>query len=100
MLSSITSWPILNEVIGDYELKAFERSKEMPLGIPSQRWSDDSAFWQHGYKAFAITDTAYLRYPHYHEPSDTRDRIKNNYPQMALVIEGIRIILDDLANPP
>jgi hypothetical protein len=82
---------------GDFERKAFERSREMPLGIPSQRWSDDSAFWEYGYKAFAVTDTAYLRYKHYHEPEDLPEKL--NYEQMARVVEGIRIIVDELANP-
>jgi hypothetical protein len=82
---------------GNYERKAFEKSQEMPLGIPSQRWSDDSAFWQYGYKAFAVTDTAYLRYKHYHEPTDLPDKL--NYEQMARVVNGIRIIVEKLANP-
>lgn len=81
--------------LGSYERRAFERSKEMPLGIPSRRWSDDSAFWQYGYKAFAVTDTAYLRYKHYHEPTDLPDKL--NYERMAQVVDGIRLIVEELA---
>ncbi len=29
------------------------------------------AFWDQGYKALMLTDTAMFRNPHYHQPSDT-----------------------------
>jgi hypothetical protein len=31
-------------------------------------------FWQYELQAFAVTDTAYLRYKHYHETTDTPDK--------------------------
>jgi hypothetical protein len=94
-------WPVarwFGIFAGDYERAAFERSREIPVGIPLQRWSDDASFWQYGYKAFAVTDTGYLRYKHYHEKTDTPDKI--NYDRMALVVEGMKAIVDELANPP
>jgi Zn-dependent M28 family amino/carboxypeptidase len=38
--------------------------------IPSTRLSDHSPFWDCGYRAMMITDTAFMRNPHYHQPSD------------------------------
>ena len=39
--------------------------------VPESRLSDHSPFWDAGYQALLITDTAFLRNPHYHQPSDT-----------------------------
>lgn len=38
--------------------------------IPSTRLSDHSPFWDCGYRAIMVTDTAFMRNPHYHQPSD------------------------------
>ncbi len=40
------------------------------LIVPQTRWSDHSPFWDRGYKAIMVTDTAMLRNPHYHKESD------------------------------
>jgi len=40
------------------------------LIVPQTRWSDHSPFWDRGYRAMMITDTAMLRNPHYHKESD------------------------------
>jgi hypothetical protein len=42
-----------------------------------------------------ITDTAPFRYPHYHEASDTPDKI--DYERMARVVTGIGRVLETLA---
>jgi aminopeptidase YwaD len=39
--------------------------------LQATRLSDHSPFWDAGYPALMITDTAFLRNPHYHLPSDT-----------------------------
>ncbi len=38
--------------------------------VPSTRLSDHSPFWDRGYWAIMVTDTAFLRNPHYHKASD------------------------------
>ncbi|BBC24634.1 M28 family peptidase [Pseudanabaena sp. ABRG5-3] len=40
------------------------------LAIPDTRRSDHAPFWDAGYKALMITDTADMRNPHYHKSSD------------------------------
>lgn len=50
----------------------------VPLGgwlVPDTRRSDHSPFWNQGYNAILVTDTANLRNPHYHKPSDTLDTL-------------------------
>jgi aminopeptidase YwaD len=39
-------------------------------GFPDTRRSDHAAFWQHGYPAVMLTDTANYRNPHYHQRTD------------------------------
>jgi len=39
--------------------------------LPDSRRSDHSPFWDNGYQAIMLTDTANFRTPHYHQPSDT-----------------------------
>jgi len=43
--------------------------------IPEVRLSDHAPFWDAGYSAVMVTDTAFLRNPHYHQPSDRRETL-------------------------
>lgn len=43
--------------------------------IPDTRRSDHAPFWDQGYRAIMVTDTANLRNPHYHQPSDCFDTL-------------------------
>ncbi len=50
----------------------------VPLGghiLPEVRLSDHANFWDEGYPAIMLTDTAYLRNPHYHGPGDVIDNL-------------------------
>ena len=55
--------------------------------IPQVRLSDHSPFWDLGYPALMITDTAFFRNPHYHGPSDTADTLDLDF--MAKVCQGV-----------
>nr|WP_040696736.1 M28 family peptidase [Nodosilinea nodulosa] len=43
--------------------------------VPDTRRSDHVPFWDLGYPAILITDTADLRNPHYHQPTDTLETL-------------------------
>ncbi len=43
--------------------------------ISATRQSDHAPFWDLGYPAIMVTDTAFMRNPHYHRPSDTIDTL-------------------------
>jgi Zn-dependent M28 family amino/carboxypeptidase len=58
-----------------------------PAFVPGVAWSDQLSFWRAGYPGVMVTDTAFYRYPHYHQASDTPDKIR--YPEMARVVEGL-----------
>ena len=66
-----------------------------PRGIQGVGWSDHWSFWQEGYPALMITDTALFRYPHYHEPEDTPEKL--DYERMARVVEGLKRVVAELA---
>ncbi len=38
--------------------------------VPATRRSDHAPFWDAGYPAMMVTDTSFMRNPHYHKPSD------------------------------
>ncbi|OGP64025.1 MAG: hypothetical protein A2169_09025, partial [Deltaproteobacteria bacterium RBG_13_47_9] len=56
-------------------------------GIEEVRLSDHSIFWDHGFPALMITDTSFLRNPHYHLPSDTMETLDFEF--MSKVTVGI-----------
>ena len=47
--------------------------------VPITGFSDHSAFWQQKYRAIMVTDTAMLRNPNYHKPSDTIESLDLNF---------------------
>jgi Zn-dependent M28 family amino/carboxypeptidase len=67
----------------------------MPGWITGIGWSDHWAFWQEGYPAVMVTDTALFRYQWYHTPEDTPEKL--NYERFALVVEGLKKVVGDLA---
>jgi hypothetical protein len=66
----------------------------LPAAIPGIGWSDHWAFWQCGYPAIMVTDTAPFRYPHYHSSTDTPDKLE--YDRFALVVSGIEGVIAEL----
>ena len=47
--------------------------------LPDTRRSDHTAFWERGFPAVMLTDTANFRNPHYHRPSDTIDTLNLDF---------------------
>ena len=67
----------------------------MPAGLPGAGWSDHWSFWQAGYPALMVTDTAPWRYPHYHTAEDTPDKI--DFEKFADVVNGLEAVIEALA---
>jgi Zn-dependent M28 family amino/carboxypeptidase len=55
--------------------------------LPDVRLSDHSPFWDAGYDAVMVTDTSFMRNPHYHRMSDTIDTL--DLPFLAAVTDGL-----------
>jgi hypothetical protein len=68
----------------------------LPAGVPGVGWSDQWSFWQMGYPAIMVTDTAPFRYPHYHTTADTPDKL--DYERMARVVGGLERVVRDLVD--
>lgn len=67
----------------------------LPRLISDVGRSDHKSFWDAGYPAFMVTDTAPFRYPHYHRPEDTPDKL--DFARLTLVVEGLVHVVDRLA---
>jgi aminopeptidase YwaD len=63
--------------------------------LPDVRRSDHAAFWDEGYAAVMLTDTANFRNPHYHRPSDTLDTLNMEF--LAAVGDIVVGCIEDLA---
>jgi len=65
-----------------------------PGWMAGVHWSDHWSFWQAGYPAIMVTDTALYRYPHYHAATDTPDRL--DYDSFARVTAGLAKVVAEL----
>jgi hypothetical protein len=64
-----------------------------PDSVPGIDWSDHWAFEQVGFPALMVTDTAPFRYPHYHQFTDTPDKVDMESP--ARVVKGMERVIRD-----
>jgi hypothetical protein len=72
-------------LLRSFERSAQQRVPELPLitygvklrgwMLPLTRLSDNASFWDRRYPSLMVTDTAFLRNPHYHMESDTADTL-------------------------
>lgn len=67
-----------------------------PGWLPGVGWSDHHSFWQQGYPAVMITDTALFRYAQYHTAADRPAVV--DYPRLARVVAGLARMVADLAS--
>jgi Zn-dependent M28 family amino/carboxypeptidase len=67
-----------------------------PAAIPGIGWSDHWSFWQFGYSALMLTDTAPYRYPYYHSLEDTPEKL--DYDRLARAVTGVGAIVRELAS--
>ena len=97
-VSNLSSRQLLHEVIADFRRHAEFPSEGLaaPAFIPGVDWSDHWSFWQEGWPALMVTDTAPYRYPHYHSAQDTPDKV--DYERSARVVTGLYRMLRDLSH--
>ncbi|MBI4191388.1 MAG: M20/M25/M40 family metallo-hydrolase [Betaproteobacteria bacterium] len=99
-VSNLRSRGLLHEVIASFRRHAQFPSEGLaaPAFIPGVDWSDQWSFWDEGYPALMVTDTAPFRYPYYHTAADTPDKV--DFDRLARVVSGLRAALLDLAGGP
>jgi hypothetical protein len=83
-------------------VRVFKQSSDFPVSsltapgrIPGIDFSDHWSFWQHGYPAVMVTDTAYMRNKNYHQPADLPETL--DYRKMAEVVRGLEAAVRSLA---
>lgn len=89
---------LVKDITGSFRKHAAFPSEggAVPGRIEGVGWSDHWSFWQCGYPGVMVTDTAHFRYPHYHQPTDTPERI--DYDRLARVVVGLRDVITDLCH--
>jgi hypothetical protein len=87
---------LVHRVVGAFRRHARFPSEgaALPASVPGVGWSDQWSYWQQGYPAVMVTDTAPFRYPYYHSARDTADRL--DYARMARVTLGLRDVVAEL----
>lgn len=92
-VGNVASRDLVRQTIGAFRERAQIASEgaALPSGVPGVGWSDHWSFWQNGYRAVMVTDTAPFRYPHYHAATDTPDKI--DYESMARVVSGLQHVV-------
>ena len=78
-------------------VKSFQRNPGLPVVslsvpldgwiLPSVRLSDHASFWDKGFPAVMVTDSAFFRNPHYHLPSDTMEKLDLGF--MAELVKSL-----------
>ncbi|MBH0190912.1 MAG: M20/M25/M40 family metallo-hydrolase [Nitrospira sp.] len=63
--------------------------------LPDTRRSDHTSFWEQGFPAVMLTDTANFRNPHYHRSTDTIDTLNLNF--IAAVADAVTAAVIELA---
>jgi Zn-dependent M28 family amino/carboxypeptidase len=92
---------------GGRVLEGFRRNPSLPVEslfipfdgwiLPATRLSDHASFWDVGWPALMVTDTAFFRNPNYHLSSDTMDTLDFSF--MAKLVTSLEASLAILPQP-
>jgi hypothetical protein len=95
-VSNVHSRALLRRVMALFRehAKIPSEGAALPTFIPGVSWSDQWSFWQNGYRAIMVTDTAPFRYPYYHSPNDTPNKL--DYDHFTLVVSGMERVIEGL----
>ena len=97
-VGNFSSRSLVCEAIGAFRATTAFPSEGVaaPSGMEGIHWSDHWAFWQAGYPAIMVTDTAPFRYPDYHAATDTPAQL--DYTGFARVTGGLAEVVRTLAS--
>jgi hypothetical protein len=87
------SRPFVRQAVRDFRARTAFPSVggTAPGFVQGIGWSDHWSFEQVGIPALMLTDTAPFRYPHYHSPEDTPDKV--DYQRLARVTAGLERVV-------
>jgi len=97
-VGNLSSRSLVRKVVGAFRVSTAFPSEGVaaPSGIEGIHWSDHWSFWQAGYPAIMVTDTAPFRYPSYHTANDTPAQL--DYTGLARVTGGLAEVVGVLAS--
>ena len=97
-VGNLSSRRLVRRAIGAFRASTAFPSEGVaaPGWMKGVHWSDHWSFWQAGYPAIMVTDTALYRYPHYHSATDTPEKL--DYVGLARVTGGLADVLTALAS--
>lgn len=80
-------------------VRQYQPCEWLPAGkrgliVPESRRSDHAVFWDKGYRALMVTDTSFLRNPHYHKSSDRLETLDLDF--LTNVCRGLVSALQQL----
>jgi Zn-dependent M28 family amino/carboxypeptidase len=98
-VSNVSSRRLVKQAIRVFrdQVKFPSEGAALPGMLPGIGWSDHWSFWEQGYPAFMVTDTAPFRYAHYHTPQDTVDKV--DFDSLARVTEGLVPVVRAFSSP-
>jgi Zn-dependent M28 family amino/carboxypeptidase len=97
--------PVVRQIYPDTgNIGAFREQAVLPsegMAVPAElvwdvRRSDNSSYWDYGYAAVMVTDTANFRNPNYHAVTDTAETL--DYERLARVTQGLTGMVVTLAS--
>ncbi|MEW6746226.1 MAG: M28 family peptidase [Planctomycetota bacterium] len=96
-VSNICSRSLLERAVRSFRAHCRFPSQggSLPSWLPGVGWSDHWSFWQQGYPALMVTDTAPFRYAAYHTPEDTLEKL--DFERLARVVGGLLHVVRELA---
>ncbi len=86
-LAAVVGDALQAETTPAFRVETFSWLPGNGLVLPDSRRSDHAHFWDRGLQAVLLTDTAFLRSPHYHAPSDTPGTL--DLPFLASAVRGV-----------
>ncbi len=97
VVGNLSSWRLVRRV-----KKSLKEGCQVPVEtlvgpslVPGVDFSDHASFWEEGYPAVMVTDSAFYRNPHYHLPGDTIKTL--NFDSLAEVVKGLLHTIRNLA---
>jgi len=96
ILGNFNSWQLLKKIVSGFKNKTqlpFESVVTFSF-IGGIDFSDNGSFWEEGYPAVMVTDTAVYRNENYHRQSDTYNTL--HYGAMAEVVRILGLALNNL----
>lgn len=88
-VSDLRSWRFVRRFAAGF--RSASPMPLLPISLPRRveaiSLSDNRSYWEHGYHALMLTDTSFLRNPHYHRSTDTPDTL--DFDRLADVTLGV-----------